>query len=192
MKSDISSTTQTRRYADGEDVDFPLVAPEGGKEPLLALMEGLDMGSDHDVFFEGTWRIPGLYLHDWPDRYIHTNFDLAANIDPTKLKRAAFIGAVSAWYLANLSDDDVPAVLQMLKRNALQRSAEMVARRSDLSATDAAAATRVHFAVERRKVHSIEPFATLDEGDHAAAVDYLDKLQALTFPAAGDGRQCAR
>ena len=39
-----------------------------------ALMEGLDMGSDHDVFFEGSWRIPGLYLHDWPDRYIHTNF----------------------------------------------------------------------------------------------------------------------
>ena len=60
-------------------------------------MEGLDMGSDHDVFFEGTWRIPGLYLHDWPDRYIHTNFDTAANIDPTKLKRAAFIGAVSGW-----------------------------------------------------------------------------------------------
>ncbi len=62
---------QTRRFADGEDVAFPLNAPEGGKEPLLAQMEGLDMGSDHDVFFEGSWRIPGLYLHDWPDRYIH-------------------------------------------------------------------------------------------------------------------------
>ncbi|MDH5239544.1 MAG: DUF4910 domain-containing protein, partial [Gammaproteobacteria bacterium] len=54
---------QTQRYADGESVAFPLVAPEGGKEPQQALMEGLDMGSDHDVFFEGTWRIPGLYLH---------------------------------------------------------------------------------------------------------------------------------
>lgn len=111
---------QTKRFTSGEAVGFPLVSPEGGKEPLLALMEGLDMGSDHDVFFEGSWRIPGLYLHDWPDRYIHTNFDLAANIDPTKLKRAAFIGAVSAWYLANLSDDDVPAVLNMLRRNALR------------------------------------------------------------------------
>ena len=64
----------------------------------MALTEGISMGSDHDVFFEGTWAIPGLYLHDWPDRYIHTNFDTAANIDPTKLKRSAFIGAVAAWF----------------------------------------------------------------------------------------------
>ncbi len=109
---------QTEQFASGIPVDFPLNAPEGGKEPLLALMEGLDMGSDHDVFFEGTWRKPGLYLHDWPDRYIHTNYDLAANIDPTKLKRAAFIGAVNAWFLANMTDDDVPEVLAMLRRNA--------------------------------------------------------------------------
>jgi hypothetical protein len=142
-------------------------------------MEGLDMGSDHDVFFEGSWRIPGLYLHDWPDRYIHTNYDLAANIDPTKLKRAAFIGAVSAWYLASFSDDDVPAVMDLLQRNALQRSAVLAERRSSLPAIDAALTTRIHFTLERRKVHSIEPFATLPEGTHTAAVAYLDKLQDL-------------
>jgi len=170
---------QTKRFADGEDVAFPLVAPEGGKEPQLALMEGLDMGSDHDVFFEGTWRIPGLYLHDWPDRYIHTNFDLAANIDPTKLKRAAFIGAVSAWYLASLSDENVPAILDLLQRNALQRSAALTERRASLSAADAAAVTDVHFTVERRKVHSVESFATLVDSDHEAAVAFLEQLQAL-------------
>jgi len=170
---------QTERYAGGEDVAFPLTAPEGGREPQLALMEGLDMGSDHDIFFEGSWRIPGLYLHDWPDRYIHTNFDLAANIDPTKLKRAAFIGAVSAWYLANMSDDDVPAVLDMLGRNALKRSAELVERRSTLKLLDPAAVTDIHFAVERRKVHSVESFATLSDTDHQAAMGYLEKLQAL-------------
>ncbi len=173
---------QTRRHADGEDVVFHLTAPEGGKEPLLAQMEGLDMGSDHDVFFEGTWRIPGLYLHDWPDRYIHTNFDLAANIDPTKLKRAAFIGAVSAWYLANLSDADVPAIMKMLEQNALRRSAELAERRAGLSAADAAAVTRVHFELERRKVHSVESFANLAESDHEAAVRFLEKLEALLAP----------
>lgn len=170
---------QTQRFADGKSAAFPLAAPEGGKDPQLALMEGLDMGSDHDVFFEGTWRIPGLYLHDWPDRYIHTNYDLAANIDPTKLKRAAFIGAASAWYLANFSDLDVPAVLKLLQRNALQRSAELVERRASLAAIDVAASTRVHFALERRKVHSVEPFAAMSESDHANAVTYLDALQAL-------------
>jgi aminopeptidase YwaD len=170
---------QTERHASGEDAAFPLTAPEGGKEPQLALMEGLDMGSDHDIFFEGSWRIPGLYLHDWPDRYIHTNFDSAANIDPTKLKRAAFIGAASAWYLANLSDGDVPAIMDMLRRNALMRGAELVERRKDLELLDPAAVTDIHFNVERRKVHSVETFATLTENDHQAAVAYLEQLQAL-------------
>ncbi len=170
---------QTEAFASGETVDFPLNAPEGGKEPMLALMEGLDMGSDHDVFFEGSWSIPGLYLHDWPDRYIHTNYDLAANIDPTKLKRAAFIGAVSAWFLANMSDEDVPAVLSLLERNALQRTAVLLERRAKLSPDDRIAATDVHFAVERRKVHSIESFADLTEEARDRAVQYLADLAQL-------------
>jgi hypothetical protein len=170
---------QTEAFTSGATVDFPLNAPEGGKEPLMALMEGLDMGSDHDVFFEGTWRIPGLYLHDWPDRYIHTNYDLAANIDPTKLKRAAFIGAVSAWFLANMSDDDVPAVLRMLERNAMARTSTLLERRAQLSAIDAIAATDIYFTVERRKVHSVEPFAALPEEAHEEAVAYLDGLARL-------------
>lgn len=170
---------QTQRYSDGQSVAFPLTAPEGGKNPQQALMEGLDMGSDHDVFFEGSWRIPGLYLHDWPDRYIHTNYDLAANIDPTKLKRAAFIGAASALYLANLSDDDVPAVMALLRRNAFKRSAVLEERLAELSEQSAVAAAQVHFNLERRKVHSVERFATLAESDHEAAVKFLDGLQAL-------------
>jgi hypothetical protein len=170
---------QTEAFASGATVDFPLNAPEGGKEPLMALMEGLDMGSDHDVFFEGSWQIPGLYLHDWPDRYIHTNYDLAANIDPTKLKRAAFIGAVGAWFLANMSDDDVPAVLTMLERNALSRTATLLERRAQLNAIDAIAATDIYFTVERRKVHSVEPFATLSDEAHEDAVAYLDGLARL-------------
>ena len=170
---------QTEAYAGGADVAFPLIASEGGKEPLQALMEGLDMGSDHDVFREGSWRIPGLYLHDWPDRYIHTNFDTAAMIDPTKLKRSAFIGAVNAIVLANLSERDVPAILALLKRNALQRSAELIERLKSLGAADAAAVARIHFSVERRKVHSIEPFAPLAEPLHDAAAGFIAELEAL-------------
>ena len=170
---------QTEAFASSGSAEFPLNSPEGGKEPLMALMEDLDMGSDHDVFFEGTWRKPGLYLHDWPDRYIHTNYDLAANIDPTKLKRAAFIGAVSAWFLANMSDGDVPAVLDMLERNALRRSGDLLQRRASLDAVDQIAVSDIHFAVERRKVHSVESFATLSEADHKAAMEFIAELQKL-------------
>ncbi|MGB5346244.1 MAG: DUF4910 domain-containing protein [Woeseia sp.] len=170
---------QTEAFSGGAKVAFPLHASEGGKEPLLALMEGLDMGSDHDVFREGSFRIPGLYLHDWPDRYIHTNYDLAANIDPTKLKRAAFIGAVSGIILANLGPDDVPAILALLRRNALSRSAELTERLQSLDAADAAATARIHFDVERAKLDNLAAFAEIAEADRYQALGFLASLQSL-------------
>lgn len=170
---------QTEAFASGDAAEFPLAAPEGGKEPLLALMEGIDMGSDHDVFREGSFRIPGLYLHDWPDRYIHTNFDTAAMIDPTKLKRAAFIGAVSAWFLANMDEDDVPAVLAMLRRNALGRSASLLERLERLMPEDRTAAARIHFSVERQKISSVNEFASMSDSQLGDAVAFVDQLESL-------------
>jgi hypothetical protein len=80
---------------------YSFVAPEGGKEPLQAEYSAYTMGSDHDVYQDSSFGIPAIYMNDWPDRYIHTNFDTAANIDTTKLKRVAFIGAASGYFLAN-------------------------------------------------------------------------------------------
>ena len=170
---------ETEAFASGAEVDFPLDAPEGGKEPLLALMEGIDMGSDHDVFREGTWKIPGLYLHDWPDRYIHTNFDTAAMIDPTKLRRAAFIGAVNAWFLANMSESDVSPVLSLLRRNFLRRSGDLLERLESLGDTDAAAVARIHFDVERLKIQSIAEFAAVPQAELAAALVFVRELETL-------------
>ena len=48
------------------------------------------------MWSEGSCRVPAIYLNDWPDRYIHTHADGVANIDATKLLRAAFLGAASA------------------------------------------------------------------------------------------------
>jgi hypothetical protein len=174
---------QTEAFASGATADFALTAPEGGKEPMLALMEGLDMGSDHDVFFEGTWRIPGLYLHDWPDRYIHTNFDLAANIDPTKLKRAAFIGAVAAWFLANMDEGDVAPVLELLMRNAVARSADLMERRRHLSPADQLVVSRVHYDIERRKADSVQSFVDTPPAAREAIDEFLDRLQNVILRA---------
>jgi aminopeptidase YwaD len=92
---------QSYRYAAGLRSEYPMVAPEGGKEPLRAEYSAYTMGSDHDVYQDSSFGIPAIYMNDWPDRYIHTNFDTAANIDTTKLKRAAFIGAASGYFLAS-------------------------------------------------------------------------------------------
>ena len=158
---------QTERYASGEDVPFPLVSVEGSKNPQLALMEGIDLGSDHQVFNEGSFGIPGIYLHDWPDRYIHTNFDQAANIDPTKLKRAAFIAALQGWYLANFDGDDVAPVLALLRANAMQRARDLVLELPSLSVAQQAAVLGVHWEVERQKVASLGGFCCLGWGSKA-------------------------
>jgi hypothetical protein len=95
---------ESYQFAATGKADYPMVAPEGGKEPLRAEYSAYTMGSDHDVYQDSSFGIPAIYLNDWPDRYIHTNFDTAANIDPTKLKRAAFIGAASGYFLATLAN----------------------------------------------------------------------------------------
>jgi aminopeptidase YwaD len=93
---------ESYKFAATGKAEYPVVAPEGGKEPLRAEYSAYTMGSDHDVYQDSSFGIPAIYLNDWPDRYIHTNFDTAANIDPTKLKRAAFIGAASGYFLAKM------------------------------------------------------------------------------------------
>jgi aminopeptidase YwaD len=97
---------QSYKFAATGRAEYPFIAPEGSKEPLRAVFSAYTMGSDHDVYQDSSFGIPAIYLNDWPDRYIHTNFDTAANIDTTKLKRAAFIGAASGYFLAHLSKED--------------------------------------------------------------------------------------
>ncbi|MEO1243288.1 MAG: DUF4910 domain-containing protein [Pseudomonadota bacterium] len=171
---------QTEIHAGGGETPFHLTAPEGGKTAQLALMEGIDLGSDHQIFNEGSWRIPGIYLHDWPDRYIHTNFDTAANIDPTKLKRAAFIGLTTGLYLADMDDDDAPSMLALLRRNALARMAALEEKLAGADIADRNAIARVHWAREHAKIDAINDFATPSDNDRANAHGFVDKLSALT------------
>jgi aminopeptidase YwaD len=102
----------------------------GGREPLRAMYSAYSMGSDHDVYQDSSFGIPAIYMNDWPDRYIHTNFDTAANIDPTKLKRAGLIGAASGYFLANISPRDVPAVDRAIAAGKLQRALTAVDRQT--------------------------------------------------------------
>ncbi len=122
---------QSYEFAAGGKADYPLIAPEGGKEPLRAEYSAYTMGSDHDVYQDSSFGIPSIYFNDWPDRYIHTNFDTAANIDPTKLKRVALIGAASGYFLANFSAADLPATRHAVAIGKLLRAAQAMQRGQD-------------------------------------------------------------
>ena len=119
---------QSDLFAATGSAPYPLVDPEGGKRALQAGVVDFTPGSDHEVWSEGSFRVPAIYLNDWPDRTIHTHADALANIDATKLLRAAFIGAASAYYLARLDEAQVPALWDVMRRHALERTAAALAR----------------------------------------------------------------
>src|SRR5579859_7561029 len=173
---------QSYKFAATGSANYPLAAPEGGKEPLRAEYSPYTMGSDHDVYQDSSFGIPAIYLNDWPDRYIHTNLDSAANIDPTKLNRAAFIGAASGYFLAritnaNMPRDHLPSLIGLLSEHRPTRLGEWLHRCESVSAVDCGEMTRPFVSQEMAKVDSIQSFAAVPpdwrqmEWAHAAALE---------------------
>jgi aminopeptidase YwaD len=127
---------ESYEFASTGKAEWPLVAPEGEEGPLQAMYSPYTMGSDHDVYQDSSFGIPCIYLNDWPDRYIHTNFDTAANIDPTKLRRAAFIGAASGYFLASFSERSVAVAREAVARGKLLRTALALSRHTSAGPLD--------------------------------------------------------
>ncbi|HEY4839886.1 MAG TPA: M28 family peptidase [Candidatus Acidoferrales bacterium] len=168
-------------YASTGAALYPFVSAEGGKEALQAEFADYTMGSDHDVYQEGSFRIPAIYLNDWPDRYIHTNGDTSANIDPTKLKRAAFIGAASGYFLAGMGAKNVPEVLSIVERESLVRIGNLTRRVSQLSSTDHVVRPILRLSYERAAVASIERFAPLDDSTKNEIDSYLKMWSGYSY-----------
>jgi aminopeptidase YwaD len=95
-----------RRAAMEGDFSDANISPEGSKDMLLADFHDFTMGSDHDVYEEGSFRVPTIYMNDWPDVFIHTNQDTPDNMDATKLQRVAVIGAASGYFLASAGPNE--------------------------------------------------------------------------------------
>lgn len=150
---------QSDHYASGYPHRYKFVSNEGGKEAQQAVLGQFHMGSDHDVYNEGSFKIPCIYMHDWPDRYIHTNYDLPANIDPTKLKRAAFIGGASGYFLANIQSKNVDMIWSMIKQQALARTAEVIQHSNQIPKEEVENLMVNHFKYERGVFNSLKTFA---------------------------------
>jgi aminopeptidase YwaD len=163
---------QSYKVAATGSAEYPFVAPEGGKEPLQAQDSAYTMGSDHDVYQDSSFNIPAIYLNDWPDRYIHTNFDTATNIDTTKLKRAAFIGAASGYFLAKMNDRDVQQVVRLLQTRTLRDAEEVRRKRAQLNECDGGEIQRSYQQFVRPLAESLSRF----DIPFSAAVPALSKM----------------
>jgi hypothetical protein len=164
---------ESYKFAATGKADYPMVAPEGGREPLRAEYSAYTMGSDHDVYQDSSFGIPAIYLNDWPDRYIHTNFDTAANIDPTKLKRAAFIGAASGYYLATAAGRNLTPLADQLFVGGIDRDRESWRRGNALSDEELQNATLQGLDYTSWVAHSTKALLGISDEDARFLSEYL-------------------
>ncbi len=163
---------ETLAHASGEAADFPLTAPEGAKHALQPRLAPFRLGSDHQIYLDSSWAIPAFYMNDWPDRFIHTNKDRPENIDPTKLKRVAFIAAASGLALAGYADG--AALFDAARPAILRRAALMEDQAAGLAPADADNLRFEFWRGERAVIASIKAFAEWE--DEASALAWLDAL----------------
>lgn len=96
----------------------------GTRNQFIADVTPYSTGSDHDDYDSSTIAVPSLYLRDWPDIYIHTDHDSLEQIDPTKLRRVALLGAASGYVYANLDAQQLPRLLPFYVAQSESRLAQ--------------------------------------------------------------------
>ena len=71
-------------------------------------------GSDHTVYSDPTINVPCCMLGQWPDLNYHTATDTLDVIDPAVLKFSCLTAVNFAYNLANLTQEDLPYLLEEL------------------------------------------------------------------------------
>jgi hypothetical protein len=97
---------------------------QGTRNELIADVTPYASGSDHDDYDTSTIAVPSLYFRDWPDIYIHTDHDTLDQIDPTKLRRVALLGAASGYVFASMTAQQLSTLLPFLTARAEARLAQ--------------------------------------------------------------------
>jgi len=100
---------------------------QGSRNEFIADVTPYSAGSDHDDYDSSTIAVPSLYLRDWPDIYIHTDHDTLQQIDPTKLRRVALLGAASGYVYANLNPSQLPKMLPFVMAQSEARVSQVFA-----------------------------------------------------------------
>jgi aminopeptidase YwaD len=104
----------------------------GTRNEFLANVNPYSEGSDHDDYDSSTIAVPSLYLCDWPDIYIHTDHDTLQQIDPTKLRRVALLGAAAGYVYATLDAGQSQALIPFYTAQSETRLAQLFQRAHQL------------------------------------------------------------
>jgi aminopeptidase YwaD len=124
--------TAASEYASGETpaetgIVETRAGGQGTRNELIADVTPYSSGSDHGDYDSSTIAVPSLYFRDWPDIYIHTDHDTLEQIDATKLRRVALLGAASGYVYASITAQQLPTLLPFLTAHAEARLAQVFA-----------------------------------------------------------------
>ncbi len=88
-----------------------VLAPTGSRDPFYYQIEDYSGGSDHDVFIDGSIRIPAVLMIVWPDQWYHTSGDTVDKSDATQFKRVVAISTAAAVFLANAGPAEAERIM---------------------------------------------------------------------------------
>jgi len=148
----------------------PIVAPTGSQDPFYYHIEKNYSPSDHIVFMFPPVHVPAVHYCGWPDIVLHTSEDRACLLDPTQLKRAAFIGAAAAYTIACASSEDIPNLVSLIYnkslarlRDEVRRAAFMVNRSLPENVKERYKKARIitdcHYHIEINRIQSLNTFS---------------------------------
>jgi hypothetical protein len=178
----------SRRAAMNGDFSDAIFSPDGTKEMLVADFQAFTMGSDHDVYQEGSFRIPTIYMNDWPDVFIHTNNDTPENMDATKLRRVAVIGASAGYFLASAGANEAKILAgEILARGATRQSRAL----QRALTTDFVAAQSIITQSAQRERATLVSLATLAPDDQSLRA-LLNELSRNIDSRENEGRNLLR
>jgi hypothetical protein len=159
----------------------------GTRNEFLADRTPYAEGSDHDDYDSSTIAVPSLYLRDWPDIYIHTDHDTLEQIDPTKLRRVALLGADSGYTYAALDGRNAGSLLAFFAARAQERLAEGFARAQALAEDTQIKPQEAWYEARnlltqmlRREQAELGSFSVYTESDPEKAVAFNKNLEAQT------------
>lgn len=130
--ADVIRTGAANYAGSGDAVEAAVIETRAGEQgtrnQFVADVAPYSAGSDHDDYDSSTIAVPSLYLCDWPDIYIHTDHDTLQQIDPTKLRRVALLGAAAGYVYASLDPERSRSLLPYYAAHSEIRLAQLFQR----------------------------------------------------------------
>lgn len=167
-----------------------ILAPTGSRDPFYYQIEDYSGGSDHDVFIDGSLRIPAVLMIVWPDQWYHTSGDTVDKSDATQFKRVVAISTAAAVFLANAGPAEAERIMgevasrQMGRLGRDKAKAERLLAAGDpktirVQAKEARVVISQAFLREKAALASARFFIKGDKGAEAGLQNRLAALDGL-------------